>query len=81
MNTYDPSPGSAWLLVSLLTVAYVVSFVGRYILSLLVEPVKADLGLTDFQIGLLLGPARTDCRAHARGERRVRALSLKPCRL
>ena len=52
-----PSPGAAWLLVSLLTVAYVVSFVDRYILSLLVEPVKADLGLTDFQIGLLLGPA------------------------
>ena len=62
MNTSDPaprypSPGSAWLLVSLLTVAYVVSFVDRYILSLLIEPVKADLGLTDFQIGLLLGPA------------------------
>ena len=52
-----PSSGRAWLLVSLLTVAYVVSFVDRYILSLLIEPVKADLGLTDFQIGLLLGPA------------------------
>ncbi len=52
-----PSPGPAWLLVALLTVAYVVSFVDRYILSLLIEPVKADLGLTDFQIGLLLGPA------------------------
>ena len=52
-----PSPGAAWLLVSLLTIAYMVSFVDRYILSLLVEPVKADLGLTDFQIGLLLGPA------------------------
>ena len=52
-----PSPGPAWLLVALLTIAYVVSFVDRYILSLLIEPVKADLGLTDFQIGLLLGPA------------------------
>lgn len=62
MNTSNaapryPSPGPAWLLVALLTVAYVVSFVDRYILSLLIEPVKADLGLTDFQIGLLLGPA------------------------
>jgi len=44
-------------MVSLLTVAYVVSFVDRYILSLLVDPIKADLGLTDFQMGLLLGPA------------------------
>ena len=52
-----PSPGPAWFLVALLTVAYVVSFVDRYIFSLLIEPVKADLGLTDFQIGLLLGPA------------------------
>lgn len=62
MNTSNaapryPSPGRAWLLVALLTVAYVVSFVDRYILSLLIEPVKADLGLTDLQIGLLLGPA------------------------
>ncbi len=44
-------------MVSLLTLAYVVSFVDRYILSLLIDPIKADLGLTDFQIGLLLGPA------------------------
>ena len=62
MNTSNaapryPSPGPAWLLVALLTIAYVVPFVDRYILSLLIEPVKADLGLTDFQIGLLLGPA------------------------
>jgi predicted MFS family arabinose efflux permease len=26
-------------------------------MSLLIEPIKADLGLTDGQIGLLLGPA------------------------
>ncbi len=52
-----PSPARAWLLVSLLTVAYVVSFVDRYILSLLIDPIKADLGLSDFQIGILLGPA------------------------
>ena len=52
-----PPPSRAWLLVSLLTVAYVVSFVDRYILSLLIDPIKADLGLSDFQIGILLGPA------------------------
>ena len=33
------------------------SFVDRYILGLLIEPIKADLNLTDTQIGLLLGPA------------------------
>jgi MFS family permease len=47
----------AWYTVVLLTVAYVFSFVDRYILGLLVEPIKADLGLTDTEIGLLLGPA------------------------
>ncbi len=55
--TAYPPPSRAWLLVSLLTVAYVVSFVDRYILSLLIDPIKADLGLSDFQIGILLGPA------------------------
>ncbi len=44
-------------MVVLLTVAYVFSFIDRYIISLLVEPIKADLGLSDTQMGLLLGPA------------------------
>ena len=52
-----PTSADAEQLVALLTIAYVVSFVDRYVLSLLIEPIKADLGLTDFQIGLLLGPA------------------------
>jgi len=43
--------------VVLLTVAYVFNFVDRYILSLLVEPIKADLGLSDTQMALLIGPA------------------------
>jgi MFS family permease len=38
-------------------IAYVFSYTDRVILSILVEPIKADLSLTDFQIGLLLGPA------------------------
>lgn len=44
-------------MVVLLTLAYIVSFVDRYILGLLVEPIKADLELSDTQIGLILGPA------------------------
>jgi MFS family permease len=43
--------------VLLLTVAYVFSFIDRYILGLLVEPIKSDLGLSDTRMGLLLGPA------------------------
>ena len=52
-----PNPRHAWYMVILLTVAYVFSFVDRYVLGLLIEPIKADLNLTDTQIGLLLGPA------------------------
>lgn len=52
-----PGAGRAWYIVILLTLAYVLSFVDRYILGLLVEPIKADMELSDTQIGLLLGPA------------------------
>jgi MFS family permease len=29
----------------------------RYVLTMLVEPIQADLGINDFQMGLILGPA------------------------
>ncbi|HSD74856.1 MAG TPA: MFS transporter [Steroidobacteraceae bacterium] len=47
----------AWYVVLLLTLTLVVSYVDRFLPSLLVAPIKDDLNLTDFQIGLLLGPA------------------------
>lgn len=56
-NKSYPSPGYAWYTVILLTLAYIFSFIDRYILGLLIEPIKADLGLSDTQIGLLLGLA------------------------
>ncbi len=37
--------------------AYILSFVDRQILSLMVEPIKQDLGLSDLQVGLLQGLA------------------------
>ncbi len=56
-NRVYPSTSRAWGMVILLTIAYVFSFVDRYVLGLLIEPIKGDLGLTDTQIGLLMGPA------------------------
>lgn len=47
--------GYAWYVVGVLMFAYVVSFVDRLILGLLVQPLKADLGITDTQVGLLAG--------------------------
>ncbi len=52
-----PSARYAWYMVILLTIAYVCSFIDRFMLGLLVEPIKADLGFSDTQLGLLLGPA------------------------
>ncbi|MFL2770202.1 MAG: spinster family MFS transporter [Rhodospirillaceae bacterium] len=52
-----PRTGYAWYVVVLLFGTYTLSYIDRYILSLLIEPVKATLQLTDFQIGVLLGPA------------------------
>ncbi len=52
-----PRTGYAWYVVILLTLAYILSYLDRWVLSLLVELIKADLGLTDTQMGLLLGPA------------------------
>ena len=52
-----PRPGAAWLTVAALFLLYILSLANRYIIALLVEPMKADLGLSDFQVSLLQGPA------------------------
>jgi MFS family permease len=49
-------PGAyAWLVVAVLMVAYIFSFVDRYVINLLVEPMKRDLHLSDTKVSLLLG--------------------------
>jgi len=52
-NAY-PGAIAGWTLVLLLTLAYIFSFVDRYILGLLIEPIKAEFGLADRAIGWLL---------------------------
>ena len=49
-----PSAAAGWFMVVLLTIAYIFSFVDRYILGLLIEPIKAEFGLSDRSIGWLL---------------------------
>ncbi|MBI3448926.1 MAG: MFS transporter [Acidobacteria bacterium] len=50
-----PPPRRAWSLVGVLTIVYVFSFVDRQILSLLVQPVRRDLAISDTQMSLLMG--------------------------
>lgn len=52
-----PSPAMAWLTVGVLFILYIRSLADRYLIALVVDPIKADLGLSDFQISLLQGPA------------------------
>ena len=52
-----PNQIYAWYVVSVLTVAYIFSFIDRQILNLLVEPIQQDLNLSDTQISLLQGMA------------------------
>ena len=50
-----PTTVRAWCTVGILLVAYVLSFVDRQILNLLVGPIRADLGINDTQMSLLMG--------------------------
>jgi MFS family permease len=54
-----PSTGTRWWLLGVLFITAIVSYSDRLILSMLVDPLRADLGLTDGQVGLLQGPAFT----------------------
>ena len=54
-NNGYPSSARAWVTVAILMVAYVLSFVDRQILNLLVEPIRRDLAINDTQMSLLMG--------------------------
>jgi MFS family permease len=45
----------AWRLVAILLAFYILSFVDRQVLSLLVDPIKVDFGVSDTDMSLLLG--------------------------
>lgn len=45
------------LVLVLLLLAYILNFLDRQILGILLEPIKADLDFTDSQLGILTGPA------------------------
>jgi MFS family permease len=48
---------NAWLAVGLLTSAYLLSFIDRQVLALLIEPIKATLRISDTRFSLLTGLA------------------------
>jgi MFS family permease len=52
-----PSAGRAWWAVGLLCLAAIISYSDRQVMSLVVDPIRHDLGISDVQIGLLIGTA------------------------
>lgn len=46
-----------YLLLLLLTLAYILSFIDRHVMAVLVEPIQADFGINDTQYALLNGLA------------------------
>ena len=50
-----PSNAYAWYTVVLCMVAYILSFVDRQIIALLIEPIQADLQISDTEFSLLTG--------------------------
>lgn len=51
-----PSRAYAWTIVAILSLAYAFSLLDRWVLTLLVQPMKASLGISDTSMGLLMGP-------------------------
>lgn len=58
LSSFDEAAGRrAWYVVAICMLAYILSFIDRQILALLIGPIKADLKITDTQFGLLHGLA------------------------
>lgn len=53
----EPDLKYAWYVVIVLMICLTLSFIDRQILSMLVDPIKRDLGVSDTRIGLLQGLA------------------------
>jgi MFS family permease len=52
-----PSERYGWYVVAVLMLAYTVSYIDRQMMTLLVDPVRATLGISDLQLSLLHGLA------------------------
>jgi MFS family permease len=50
-----PPASRAWWTVGVLTVLYALSLLDRQVIALLVPDIRRDLGISDFQVGLLQG--------------------------
>lgn len=62
----EPRGGvKAWLLVAVLISFYIFAVMDRAVISMLVDPIRADLGISDTEIALLMGVAYAGAYAGA----------------
>ena len=54
-NPPYPNRAYAWFVVCVLIVAALIAYVDRQVVAIVVDPMKADLGVGDAQIGWLYG--------------------------
>ena len=52
-----PPAGASWYTTIMLSFLYWLSLLDRYIITLLIDPIKRDMGITDVQFGILNGLA------------------------
>ncbi|MFP3498187.1 hypothetical protein SB759_28610, partial [Pseudomonas sp. SIMBA_059] len=50
-----PRVTTAWYMTAVLFLLYWLSLLDRLVISLLVDPIRRDLGITDFELSLLQG--------------------------
>jgi predicted MFS family arabinose efflux permease len=53
----DAAVARRWYVLLVLTLVYALSIADRFVMSTLIEPIKADLGLSDSAVGFLTGSA------------------------
>jgi MFS family permease len=53
----DAIPRRGWYVLGVLTAVYIFNIADRYVISTLIEPIKADLHLSDTAVGFLTGTA------------------------
>jgi MFS family permease len=56
-QTTSPRPPKRWRVAILLSLLAGISFVDKFVMAILAQPIAHDLSLSDSQIGLLIGPA------------------------
>lgn len=52
-----PRRSNPWLVLAVLLAIYIVNFADRYLITGLIGPIKAEFGLSDTFMGMLMGPA------------------------